>query len=78
MRRAKKLKPKPRPPAAQMEIIEGIDIATFPLFAGSAPRVEESPFNPRPVSRKPDIDMFGNSTRPTLEQLQRMQQRRTT
>jgi hypothetical protein len=71
MKRAKKPRPQRRPPAAQMEIIEGIDINTFPLFAGSCPRVEEATFRPRPAERRPAVDLFGQPTRPTLEQLQR-------
>ncbi len=69
MKRAKKLKPKPRPPAAQMELIN--ELATFPIFCGSCPRVIDAPFNPRPTAKRPPVDLFGNPTRPTLEQLQR-------
>ncbi len=69
MKRAKALKPKPRPPAAQMELIN--ELATFPIFCGSVPRVNDAPFSPRPTAKRPAVDLFGNPTRPTLEEMQR-------
>lgn len=71
MKRAKKPNPKPRPPAEQMEIEPGFDLRSFPIFSGSNPIVKDSPFKPAPAARRPAVDLFGNTTRPTLEELQR-------
>lgn len=68
MKCARKPTPQPRPPAAQMELFN--ELLTFPIFSGSVPRVSDSPFKPTPANKRPAVDLFGNDTRPTLEQMQ--------
>jgi hypothetical protein len=65
MKKSKRIKlPKRDPKQAAFDFVERCE--DLPIFSGTAPRVAESTFKPKPAPRQPNL--FG---RPKLEDLQK-------